>query len=413
MPNPTLLPEILILVGRFLCHDDIAACVLVSRAWQSAMQPLLWTRVPLVDEQTFTEDPILFPHPDAVLLNIYRVLSLDLSRVADPARLQALTPLLQNQLSELSVAHYSTDVDQILAQNRATLRSFTCSSSRLSHQMQQMAGFQSFLPRHEATAFWTRMTSLERLDSLDLTATTVYDEHLEIFFTICGRLRSLSLKRGSIVSMHPPTKEPFHKMRRLELSGIANAVHSQLQFITQCPNLEHLAWTSTQATPLIALLVHITTQPELELRQITSIDFTDSLMSDKDLATILSCLPNLRRLIVPWSLFGELCFEAISGKHVFAIRHGATPKRDTIPISVEAFSYRLSKVHVTWWISRAPWDIQERKIDFTLGTNTLTKTATFSPTASTASHGRAFQIESSLWIPLVTTVTAKWCSRRL
>ena len=286
--------------------------MLVSRTWQSAMQPLLWTRVPLVDEQTFTEDPILFPHPDAVLHNIYRVLSLDLSRVADTACLQALAPLLQNQLSELSVAHYSTDVDQILSQNRASLRSFTCSSSRLSHQMQQqIAGFQSFLPRHEATAFWTRMTSLERLDSLDLTATTVYDEHLEIFFTICRRLRSLSLKRGSIVSMHPPTKEPFHKMRRLELSGIANAVHSQLQFITQCPNLEHLAWTSTQATPLIALLVHITTQPELELRQITSIDFTDSLMSDKDLATILSCLPNLRRLIVPWSLFGELCCEQL------------------------------------------------------------------------------------------------------
>ncbi|KAF9993997.1 hypothetical protein BGZ65_010414, partial [Modicella reniformis] len=300
--DTTLPPEVLILIGRSLRQSDIASCVLVSRSWRSALEPLLWSRVSLVYEKA---DSILFPHPDAVLKNINWILSLDLSRVVDPMHMQTMAPLLHNQLVHLSVAQYTAEVDQILVQNCASLRSFTCCYSFVLPKTSSTAELSSQL----ATAFWSRITELKHLDTLHLKAAVVYQEHVERFFDICRRLWSLTLEKGSIVTMNPPTKEPFLKMRRLELRENSVVIHSQLQFISQCPHLDQLAWISFQDAHVTSLLFHMTTQSEP--CRIRSLDFTGTPMTDRELSTILSCVPNLQCLIVPRSLFAELCCEQV------------------------------------------------------------------------------------------------------
>ncbi|KAI7822841.1 hypothetical protein BC939DRAFT_452741 [Gamsiella multidivaricata] len=314
LQDPLHLPEILILIGRHLCQDDITSCVRVSRAWHSAMEPFLWKSVSMVHDSTpFTDDASLYPDAASMLRNVCRIKSLELTGVSMSQRMHMMVPSLQDQLVHLSVAHYSSDVDQILAQNSKTLQSFVCSDVAAVLQRPPHQLFMPPVPRLQGvTAFWDRMVSLDRLHTLSLTHVPVYKAQQETFFTVCNRLTSLTLQRGSgTFDMYPPTKQPFTRMRRLALRRNSMAFRGQFRFITQCPNLEHFAWISSQASLFNSLMFHITTLPEEEPCRIVSLDLSYTDMYDKDFAQVLSCFPRLKRLIAVASLFGESCSEQV------------------------------------------------------------------------------------------------------
>ncbi|KAF9563393.1 hypothetical protein EC968_004871 [Mortierella alpina] len=104
---------------------------------------------------------------------------------------------------------------------------------------------------------------------------------------------------------------PYRNMKRLTFSLLSVNPRDQLDFITQCPNLEHLAWKGFERQPLKELLATLTAAQETN--RLVSLDFTNTRMSDARFLRFLKLVPNLRRLIASRSMFGEDCCQWIIG----------------------------------------------------------------------------------------------------
>ncbi|KAG0254235.1 hypothetical protein BG011_005882 [Mortierella polycephala] len=286
--TPIQLPELLILIGRHLSQDDLTSCVRVCHAWHNAMEPLLWTTVNSCADMT------------AVVNNIHRVQSIDIDDTSFTILVNPLL-LLHNQLVHLSVNQLSWEVQQILIHNSDSLQSFTCRI--INHHGR---------PDNIFLAIWNALANISHLSVLHLKMPCIQPAHYQSFSEICERLTSLTLDSGLILCrLRSPTKQPLLKMRRLELIRNHASSRDQLQFIEQCPNLEHLTWSLIQDIPAQPFIFHLSTLPLDRPCRIVSLDLVGANVMDSDFASILNCLSNVKRVIATESAFGEQSCERV------------------------------------------------------------------------------------------------------
>ncbi|KAF9181269.1 DNA mismatch repair ATPase msh1 [Haplosporangium sp. Z 11] len=283
--NPIQLPELLILIGQHLSQDDLTSCVRVCHAWHDAIEPLLWTSVNSRADKT------------AVVNNIHRVQSIDIDDASFTILVNPLL-LLHNQLIHFSVNQLSQEVQQILVHNSESLQSFTCRN----------------LDNHNRIflTIWDILANISHLSALHLARPLIQQVHFESFSGICERLTSLTLISADIYSqLCSPTMRPLLKMRRLELNRNNASARAQLQFIEQCPNLEHLAWRLVQANAAQSFIFHFSTLPLDQPCRIVSLDLTGANVMDSDFASILTCLTTVKRVIATKSAFGKQSCERV------------------------------------------------------------------------------------------------------
>ncbi|KAF9549218.1 hypothetical protein EC957_004518 [Mortierella hygrophila] len=325
--NPTHLPEILLLIGRHLSQGELTSCVRVSHVWHHYLEPLLWsnvslTRPPLSSHNNgsnkcnnndrnrhydhYRDMEHSAAHEASVVKNIRHLRSLDIKHHSPFLRHQ-LIPLLQNRLFSLSADEYNSAVRQILEQNAQSLHTFVCrnvtSRQRQHHSLPQ--------PAHEATELWQTLSSVTFLSELTLSVACVYTSDLEMFFQICERLELLSLENGSVASLSPYMVDPLTNLRRLLLHKVSVNPLRELDFIANCPNLEHLAWLPLDSTPLNPFMFHFVTLAPERLARITSLDVSQTDLVDKQLAMILTSGLQLTRLIAVHSPFGTYCADQV------------------------------------------------------------------------------------------------------
>lgn len=139
----------------------------------------------------------------------------------------------------------------------------------------------------------------------------MYTSDLRVFFQICERLEILSLENGSVANLSPYKVDPLTNLRRLLLHRVSVNPLRELDFIANCPNLEHLAWRPLDNTPLNPFMFHLVTLAPDRLARITSLDVSQTDLFDKQLATILSSGLRLTRLVAIHSPFGAYCADQV------------------------------------------------------------------------------------------------------
>ncbi|KAG0297676.1 hypothetical protein BGZ96_005340 [Linnemannia gamsii] len=324
--NPTHLPEILLLIGRHLSQGELTSCVRVSQVWHHYLEPFLWSHVSLIrpplssiinskDNNSnnrynyrYRDMDHSAAHEASVVKNVRHLRSLDIEHFYNSRFLShQLIPVLQNRLFSLAVEEYNSAVRQILQQNAQCLHTFVCknvtSRQRQHHSLPQ--------PAHEATELWETLSSVVFLSELTLSVACVYTTNLQTFFGICERLTVLSLENGSVASLSPHLVDPLTNLKRLLLHKVSVSPLRELDFIANCPNLEHLAWRPLESTPLNPFMFHLVTLAPDRLTRITSLDVSQTDLFDKQLATILSSGLRLTRLIAVHSLFGAYCADQV------------------------------------------------------------------------------------------------------
>ncbi|OAQ31964.1 hypothetical protein K457DRAFT_16854 [Linnemannia elongata AG-77] len=323
--NPTHLPEILLLIGRHLSQGELTSCVRVSHVWHHYLEPLLWSNVSLLHppqsnnnnssrcnnsdrkHHCYRDMDHSTSHEASVVKNVRHLRSLDIEHIYSPFLQHQLIPVLQNRLFSLSVEEYNSAVRQILQQNAQTLQTFVCrnvtSRQRQHHSLPQ--------PAYEATELWLTLSSVTFLSELTLSAACVYTSDLRVFFQICERLEILSLENGSVANLSPYKVDPLTNLRRLLLHRVSVNPLRELDFIANCPNLEHLAWRPLDNTPLNPFMFHLVTLAPDRLARITSLDVSQTDLFDKQLATILSSGLRLTRLVAVHSPFGAYCADQV------------------------------------------------------------------------------------------------------
>lgn len=139
----------------------------------------------------------------------------------------------------------------------------------------------------------------------------MFTSDLRVFFQICERLEVLSLENGSVANLSPHMVGPLTKLRRLLLHRVSVSPLRELDFIANCPNLEHLAWRPSDSTPLNPFMFHLVTLAPDRLARITSLDVSQTDLFDKQLAMILSSGLRLTRLVAVHSPFGAYCADQV------------------------------------------------------------------------------------------------------
>ncbi|KAK3837772.1 MAG: hypothetical protein JOS17DRAFT_731809 [Linnemannia elongata] len=324
--NPTHLPEILLLIGRHLSQGELTSCVRVSHVWHHYLEPFLWSNVSLIrpplgnnnnkrskcnnndrNHRRYRDMDHSAAHEASVVKNVRHMRSLDVEHFNSPFLLHQLIPVLQNRLFSLSVEEYNSVVLQILKQNAQSLHTFVCrnvtSWQRQHHSLPQ--------PAHEASELWQTLSSVTFLSELTLSVACVFTSDLTVFFQICERLEVLSLENGSVANLSPHLVGPLTKLRRLLLHRVSVSPLRELDFISKCPNLEHLAWRPSDSTPLNQFMFHLVTLAPDRLARITSLDVSHTDLFDKQLAMILSSGLQLTRLIAVHSPFGDYCADQV------------------------------------------------------------------------------------------------------
>ncbi|KAI1320976.1 hypothetical protein EDD11_009299 [Mortierella claussenii] len=329
--HPLLLPEILLLIGPHLSQATVLHCLLVCRTWNTYLTPFLFQRVNLPKRKQAlahgNSKRAARPMISALQrngANIRILICADNNMI-----LRQIAPRC-TAVETLVLGKFTTNVLPILRLCQETLvrLEFTpasgsslphafivpwflpySSSSHLTSPSRYPNGIPSLTTaqRNEMLNAILQLSKLQHLvlDYLNLKG----QEYIETFFEFCQRqLISLELHNTAVLDSAPPTFI-FNKVQSLSLVNSMMKLSDQVLLLAQCPSLEHLTWIRTAHAIPVESLATLWMANHGRHPGLKSIDCSDGVTSDDNLAILLERIPNLEILIARYSFLGPACLK--------------------------------------------------------------------------------------------------------
>ncbi|KAG0257821.1 hypothetical protein BG011_003750 [Mortierella polycephala] len=219
--SPFDLPELMMIIGRFMDKKVLAACVLVSKAWYKTFAPFLWETIKLQERRRYrSKDAPLDGFRNT--RNWIRSVHIDFHR---PTKLYwNEMPILPNLKVLKTQTMYTSDQRHIT--------SMLTQHPLITH-MDLI--FEASLG---CIAFWDLIAKQIHLVELKLGDIYIQSENVDAFITICSRLRSLSLDEIVLDGMLDNAGLPVFPIRDLSLINMRRQENNLLLFSNKCPDLE-------------------------------------------------------------------------------------------------------------------------------------------------------------------------------
>jgi hypothetical protein len=279
--SPLDVPEIRILVSRFLTHTDLVCCLQVCKVWRSSYLPLIWSKASLRQDG-------LNPTKDSLSHQRELVKDLSYDFGVGPECLSIEFPNLKRL--------------EVRSKFRTQLWRFPCGLSNLRELRLEGLEFTA----EDTTTFWNLCTQLESLRADKLVVA-----HLSEKSVAFDRLVNLSLRVGDRAS----------RAQRIEW----------MEWINQCRNIVVLDLYHHCRVPSVthdfAMRFATGTWPKMqELR----LQFFR--MSDKDLARVIEGMHRATTLDIRAGQFEELSLAALRCHYPY-LRHLHICMCGSIPVS--------------------------------------------------------------------------------
>ncbi|KAI8604486.1 hypothetical protein EDD21DRAFT_213146 [Dissophora ornata] len=225
--NPLDLVEIRLSIAEHLKRPDLACCLRVCWSWHDTFLPLVWENLSVDNSRTDEQYQDSFK-PE--VLSTHRHLIKDLNIFDWSGNYPLAFPRIQKLDFHLGKGN-SPFLDKYLAPlirgNQSLVKLHLRSHSNDYHCRQ-----------------WEALLELPHLKELSLRMSSIQEDDIVRFWTICQNLESLLLEEVSFPQgTTPHALMCFQDIRKLQLcfvSGIKE--EEQFHFISACPNLEDLAW---------------------------------------------------------------------------------------------------------------------------------------------------------------------------
>ncbi|KAF9141450.1 hypothetical protein BGX30_004798 [Mortierella sp. GBA39] len=240
-------PEILYTVGSFMDHESLASCLLVSRYFHQALEPLFFSHLYLVYDKTRRPSPALiqsqYLHRVRHLFTIHFI-SVDYL-LLDFRNLTSI-----NLEGFVYRGSYDYDEDDKVADpdQVGIWEALACPTESQSEQQEHI--------RTAATATNTNLTG-PRLDVLDITFTTIDHKSVPFFLAACRATKTLRLSSCTVQGLWdshtrllydtlPPHADVPYFPQSVEFADIIGlSVLAQLEFLARCPNVQKIHWQTT------------------------------------------------------------------------------------------------------------------------------------------------------------------------
>ncbi|KAI8604495.1 hypothetical protein EDD21DRAFT_436821 [Dissophora ornata] len=227
--NPLDQPEIRLLIAEHLRGVDLARCLRVCWSWHNTFLPLVWENVsvgktswaqPSPSQDSLTPEDLHSHHHLIKDLGIVdwpekypfafprmQTLYLHLFNGTTPSLAKCLAPLIERNQSLVKLDLWSLDDD-------------------IDYRL------------------WKALLKLPHLRELSLGMSSIQEDDIVRFWTICENLESLKLDSVRFPQgTTPHASMCFRNVRKLTLCWVSGMEdEGQFRFITSCPNLEDLAW---------------------------------------------------------------------------------------------------------------------------------------------------------------------------
>ncbi|KAI8596946.1 hypothetical protein EDD21DRAFT_407984 [Dissophora ornata] len=227
--NPLDQPEIRLLIAEHLRKPDLVRCLRVCWSWHDTFIPFVWkylsvgkpswmepspsqdslTPEVLCSHSHLIKDIYIVDWPENYPFVFPRIQTLDfhLYKGTTPSLSKCLEPLIggNQSLVKLNLWNLDNDIDYRL---------------------------------------WKAFLKLPHLRELSLGRSSIQEDDIVRFWSICENLESLLLERVSFPrGTSPYASMCFQNIRKLQLCHVSGMkVEGQLRFISACPNLEDFAW---------------------------------------------------------------------------------------------------------------------------------------------------------------------------
>ncbi|KAF9540897.1 hypothetical protein EC957_003644 [Mortierella hygrophila] len=246
-------PEILYTIGSFMAHESLTSCLLVSRYFHQALEPLFFSHL---YDKTRRPSPALIQ--SRYLLRVRHLFTIHFiydydedDEVADPDQVGSADEIM--------------DALRKLIYNNPGLRRWTIHEPvpQLTHIVWEALAYptesQNEQQEHIRTAATATNTNLTgpRLDVLDITFTTIDHKSVSLFFAACRatntlRLSSCTIKwlwdshnRPLCETLPPHADGPYFPQSVGFADIIGLSVLAQLEFLARCPNVQKIHLQST------------------------------------------------------------------------------------------------------------------------------------------------------------------------
>ncbi|KAI8605594.1 hypothetical protein EDD21DRAFT_128478 [Dissophora ornata] len=227
--NPLDQPEIRLLIAEHLKKPDLVRCLRVCWSWHDTFLPLVWKDVS-VDKSTRAQPS---PSQDALtpeVLRSHRYFIKDLYIIDWPGNYPFAFPRMRGLYFHLfnsatpSPARYPAP---FIERNQSLVKLHLWSlNNDIDYRL------------------WKVLLKLPHLRELGLEASSIQEDDIVRFWTICESLESLLLEevifpQGTI----PHASMCFRNIRKLMLKCVSGMEdEEQFRFISACPNLEDFTW---------------------------------------------------------------------------------------------------------------------------------------------------------------------------
>ncbi|KAG0253843.1 hypothetical protein BG011_006130 [Mortierella polycephala] len=309
--HPLLLPEILLLVAPLLSQTSIYHCVLVCRTWNACLTPFLFQRVTLPSPRRFDKRA---SRPMIPAMRRYGGQIQTLICGDNNAVLTQITPDC-TAVETLVLGKIAADVLPILRGCKDTLRRLEFTPNQTLRPQTLLASAMSSwnargmplgvqLTKDILDAI-TNMSCLEHL-ILDYLGLKNQDQLVQ-FFGFCQQLVSLELHNTAVIGASPANLL-FKRMESVSFVDCGMNLSDQMMFLVQCPSLKHITWIRVGHMIPIEMLGPLWTMSKRELE---SLDISNGIMADDNIALTLNKLPCLTSLVARASLVGPHSLSAV------------------------------------------------------------------------------------------------------
>ncbi|KAG0241343.1 hypothetical protein BGX31_001242 [Mortierella sp. GBA43] len=204
--NPLEMPEIAEVISSHLIPEDLAQCILVSKAWYDLFMPALWDTIKLDTRK----DPDTGPQPSAIYHHGRLIRSLRINKdVCEELNIHG--PIL-----EILESMDFTEMFPLLISLR-------------------LDGV------HLSPAKWSTLSTHHHLRSIYVCWIEIADP--PVFWRLCTNLEQVDLCDCTIASTGIPGDVEFPRMRSLQLNRTKEMdEETQLEVLLRSPNLRDMTW---------------------------------------------------------------------------------------------------------------------------------------------------------------------------
>ncbi|KAG0313667.1 hypothetical protein BGZ99_008664 [Dissophora globulifera] len=298
------LPEILGSIGHFLPRSDLLTCLRVCKAWKLQLEPRLWRRFRYYDLDSRPPSEALI-NQNAKYIHFLNI-EADSSKFptaffAHSDSLQGLTLIRCPGTHRPGFPQWCDALTKMISNNPQLRRIVFHAHTNDSHE--------NFIPTQEFVESLRACSRLLVLETSEIYYGKAGDSMIELYMrSSVNTVRRLATTRDIYSSTFTfPDDLVFKELRYFDIRDVEDmTVDTQLTWISRCPNLISLHWSSTMNIPvgrfidiIPAACPHLT-----DLHLLVHV-------GDKDIARILESLPRIEKLSVTGTSFGKVAFQAL------------------------------------------------------------------------------------------------------